>query len=180
MRKQDKVLIQESRKRGRPLGSKIIQEKIKKRNLNGDAPVDTRFKSGKKPGPGRPLGSRSKFNMALEAVGEGNAILVYQRLVDLALGRTKDGDSTSCKIILDRVLPARKDRKIALDIHGAVNTPKEISALSTKVTAMMVTGEVTPGESIEIGNRLEQHLKVLTDVDIINKIEGTCKKMEGK
>jgi hypothetical protein len=82
-------------------------------------------------------------------------------------------------MILDRVLPVRKDRKIALDIEGSVGTAKAISAISTKVTDMMVKGELSPSESLEIGNKIEQHLKIITDVDIINKIEGTCKKIDG-
>lgn len=179
MRKKDKILLQEARKRGRPKGSTKKNIPIKKPDLIVAAtPVDYRFKKGAPRGPGRPVGSRNKLTMALEAVGEGNAILVYQKLVDLALGRTKEGDATSCKMILDRVLPVRKDRKIALDIEGSVGTAKAISAISTKVTDMMVKGELSPSESLEIGNKIEQHLKIITDVDIMDKIEGAVAKVD--
>lgn len=137
-----------------------------------------RFQDGNKAGPGRPKGSRNKITVALEMIGNENAEVVYQQLVDLALGRTKEGDINACKIILDRVYPPRKVNKYDLGYEGIMNTVQDVNALSKHVLKMVVNGEISTEEAEAYGKIIEQRLKIIIDTDMAAKIESTCHKVD--
>jgi hypothetical protein len=140
--------------------------------------TDNRFQNGNHASPGRPKGSKNKSTLMLEAIGLENATSVYQKLVDLALGRTKEGDVTACKIILDRVNPVKKGNKYSLDYFGETKTIKDINALSEHVVNLVIQGEISLEEAEEYGRILEQRLKMITDTDIAVKIQETCEKVD--
>ncbi len=174
-----KILAKITRKRGRPKGFKNSLSGIKKREkLTSDAFQMAKFQKGKAAGPGRPFGSRNKLTVALEQIGADSAENVFSKLVDLALGRTKEGDAKACKAVIDIVLSLGRNSTINLGFESSIETPKDVSNLSKKVVNMMVTGELSAEESIEIGNKLEQHLRIITDIDVMDKIDATCQKVD--
>lgn len=175
------------RKRGRPKVSKDVINTIPamkpiptsfNKRENNNVVGNNWFKKGNKASNGRPKGSRNKSTLMLDALGMDNVVAVYQKLIDLALGRTKEGDVTSCKIILDRVYPVQKYRRIDLGFEGPLDTIQDINALSKYVTRMAIDGEISFDEAEEGGKVLEQRMKSITDSDVMSKIESTCKKVE--
>jgi hypothetical protein len=128
--------------------------------------------------PGRPKGSKNKITLVLEKIGDDNAAEVYQKMVDLALGRSSEGDAYACKFILDRVYPQRKGRKFTVEMRGPVDTPNDINEFSKKVLNLLAEGEISAEEAVDYGRVFEQSMKTMTDTEVVKKIESTCQKVE--
>jgi hypothetical protein len=65
-----------------------------------------------KPGnPGRPPGSKNKTTQTLEQLAEGQAELLYQKI----LGQALAGDVSCQRLLLDRIWPPRKSRALYYD-----------------------------------------------------------------
>ncbi len=123
------------------------------------------FKKGNPGGPGRPAGSRNKITLELEQIGEDNAILAMDRMIDLSLNGDPSGCFQACKYILDRVMPPRKGAKMPFGISTRVKTVDELNALSEKIIAMMIDGDLSAEEAVEVGKAIEQRLKVIIETD---------------
>lgn len=176
------------KKRGRPAGSK---NKPSLGKLSFDSSKKVRkphaglFKKGWKGGPGRPHGSRNRASIIIEQIGEKiareNAERVYNHMLALALGETDKGDIAACKYIYETACPPRKGARVDLcyeeDLREA-RTSKEVDELSRKVTQDSLEGSISIEEADGWGKVLEHRLKILTDVDVLKKIEETCKKVD--
>lgn len=127
--------------------------------------------------PGRPKGSRNKSTLMLEAIGSENAVAIYQQLVDLALGRTKEGDINACKMILDRVYPVRKACKMSIDFDGPLETVQDINEASKHLLRMVIEGEISAEDAEDIGKNFERRLRIITDSVAMDKINTTLEKV---
>lgn len=137
------------------------------------------FEKGNPPrSPGRPKGSRSKSTVVLEAIGLENAAAIYQRVVDLALGITKEGDRDSCKIILDRVFPVPRGRKHDLKYYGSIDTIQDINDLSKHILNMVISGKLSAEEAEDHSREIERRIKVITDSSVMDRINTTCQKID--
>lgn len=181
---------QEKKRRGRPKVCKeinyipntsvinppmlsVVDNQIKKQKNKPH-----RFKKGNTASTGRPKGSRNKSTLMLEAIGTENAAAVYQKLVDLALGRTKEGDINACKIILDRAYPAPKGRTVALEFDGPVKTIQDANNLSEHITTMIITGELSAEEAEDYGKWIDRRTKSIIDSDVMDKMNSTMEKVK--
>ncbi len=69
-------------------------------------------KGGKREGAGRPRGSRNKATLALQCLFEDEAELIGRKAVELA----KQGDMQAIKLVLERIMPARKDMPVSFEM----------------------------------------------------------------
>jgi hypothetical protein len=141
------------------------------------APVNTvrkqrgGFQKGQSGNPGgRPLGSRNKTTLAVDALLDGEA----ETLTRKAIEKAKDGDITALRLCLDRIAPVRKDRPVTFNlpaIGGATDAAKASAALLAAVS----DGKITPSEAAEIGRLLETYVRTLE----ITELEERLSKLEG-
>lgn len=116
-----------------------------------------RFKPGQSGNPaGRPIGSRNTTTLAVEALLEGQAEAVTQRVVNAAL----EGDMAAIKIVIDRVAPARKSRPIRINLP-AIGDAHGISQAQAAVVAATACGELTIEEATGLSGLLEARRKAL-------------------
>src|SRR5919106_5558810 len=110
---------------------------------NGDYNVPGgRFLPGN---PGRPMGSRHKVTLAIESLLEGEAEKLTRKCVEMAMA----GDTTAMKLCLERILPARKDRPVQLQIPE-IEGVEELTKATTALLGAVVAGELTPTEAAEV------------------------------
>jgi len=121
---------------------------------------------------GRPKGTRNKTLFLLEQIIEKDAVDILNTVITMAKG----GDLQAAKILIDRILPPKKDRPISLKLPKIVNSKDAMEATSIIIKAMS-EGEITPleGESfikvIEIfiksneSLELEERLKAIEERD---------------
>lgn len=136
------------------------------RKLNG------RFKPGQSGNPrGRPLGSRHKATLAVEALLQGEA----DSLTRVAITRALGGDPVALKLCLDRIAPVPKDRPVTFDLP-AVHDAKDHAPAIAKTLEGMARGELTPSEAGAFVALIEQHRRSIELIELearIAALEGS-------
>jgi hypothetical protein len=130
-----------------------------------------RFEPGHPGGPGRPVGSRNKATLALDALADGEAETILQKQIELA----KDGDQRAAEVILSRVWPARKSRAINLDLPPVTAAADIVPALG-RITDAVAGGEITPDEGAAVAAVLEGKRKAIETIDVLARIEALERK----
>lgn len=123
------------------------------------------FRAGNPGGPGRPVGSRPKALLALDALAEGSAPEVITKLLEAA----KEGDIRAAEIILSRVWPARKGRTVALGLP-AIRTAADVAAALGAVADAVANGEITPDEGAAVATVLETKRRAIETVELESRI----------
>jgi hypothetical protein len=124
-------------------------------------------KGGKREGAGRPRGSRNKATLALQTLFEDEAELIGRKAVELA----KDGDMQAIKLVLERIMPARKDMPISFEM-GRLERIEDIATAMQKIMQAVAGGELTPQEAQLIATLLEQQRKNITSASLEKKIDA--------
>jgi hypothetical protein len=134
---------------------------------NNDSQTEPRgrFAPGNPGGPGRPEGSRNKATILLDQLADGDAEKIVRKVLDAA----NDGDLKAAEMILARVWPVRKGRRVSLNLP-AVSTPQDVVAAISAVLEATAEGDVTPDEAALIATLLETKRKALETVSIEERI----------
>ena len=113
------------------------------------------FEKGESGNPnGRPVGSRNKATLAVQALFEGEAEAISRKAVELALA----GDITAIRFILERIIPPCKDTAITMKLPNISNIEDTTKAM-TAILQAVAGGEITPSEASAVANLIEQQRK---------------------
>jgi uncharacterized protein DUF5681 len=106
-------------------------------------PLIMPFQPGESGNPaGRPRGSRNKKTIALEALVDGEAEAVMQKMITLA----KMGDDVAMRLCVERMMPPRRERPVPLALPR-IETDADARQASADVIEAVAEGEVTPKEA---------------------------------
>ena len=130
-----------------------------------------RFAPGNPGGPGRPAGSRNRATLVLDQLADGDA----EKILAKVLEKANEGDMKAAEVILARVWPARKGRRVLLNLPP-VSTPQDILAALSAVVEATAEGELTPDEAALVAGLLDVKRKALETVSI----EERLTKLEAK
>jgi hypothetical protein len=111
--------------------------------------------------PGKPRGARHKATMAAEALLDGEAEALTRKVIEKAL----EGDTTALRLCLERIIPPRRDRPVALDIE-ALHGPADALALALKAIELTAAGEITPTDANAIMGVLEGYRRMFEITEI--------------
>jgi Family of unknown function (DUF5681) len=126
------------------------------------------FQPGQSGNPqGRMRGSQNKTTQMLAALLEAEAEEVTRAVVEKA----KQGDLTAAKIVLDRLLPSRRDRPLQFELPS-FEKPGDAVTASTAVLAAVASGDLTPSEGAEIAKLIEGHIRVLEVTDFEQRLRA--------
>jgi hypothetical protein len=101
------------------------------------------FQPGESGNPaGRPRGSRNKKTIVLEALVDGEAEAVMQKMITLA----KMGDHVAMRLCVERMMPPRRERPVPLQLPR-IETDADARQASADVIEALAEGEVTPKEA---------------------------------
>lgn len=132
------------------------------------------FKPGQSGNPaGKPQGARNKATLAAQAFLDGEAKTLTRKAVELALG----GDTVALRLCLERLLPPRKERPIAVDLPS-VKTAADIPCLVNKILELVGQGDLTPSEANTLTGVVEIMRKGLEMGEIVERLtilEGRLK-----
>ena len=109
--------------------------------------------------------------MAIEALLEGQAEALTQKAIEMALS----GDGVAMRLVLDRLVPPRRDRHIAIELPP-VKTATDATAASGKIVDAVASGEITPNEGAEVGKILDVHVRNIE----LREFEERLAALEGK
>ncbi len=129
-----------------------------------------RFKPGQSGNPaGKPKGARHKATLAVQALLDNEAETIGRKAVELA----KAGDMTAIRLVLERVLPARRDAPLTIDLPD-IETAENITAAYTAVAKAVAAGEITPSEGTALSGILESARRAFE----LGELEERIKQLE--
>src|SRR5918993_1369584 len=127
---------------------------------------DTRFKPGASGNPaGKPKGARNRTTVLLERLIEGEAEEVTQTLINAA----KAGDMAAIRLVMDRVLPPRKDRPVTFALPKLERAADVVAANAALVEAV-AAGDLTPSEAAELSKVLDGFTRAIEAADIQERL----------
>src|SRR4051812_11642209 len=98
------------------------------------------FQKGQSGNPrGRPVGSRHKATLAIEALLDGEAETITRKAVELA----KAGDPVALPLCLARLSPPRRDRPVPFTLPK-LDTAADAKAAAAAILQDVANGELTP------------------------------------
>jgi hypothetical protein len=91
---------------------------------------------------GKPVGRKANATLAAEVILDGEDEALTRKAVDLALA----GDTFALKLVLDRIIPPRRTRRIELDM-GDVAAASGLAHGMTAIIQAMAAGKLAPDEA---------------------------------
>lgn len=131
-----------------------------------------RFKKGRSGNPdGRPKGALNKTTLVARMLLENELTDICKTVVQMA----KEGNLQAIKIVLDRVLPPRRDLPVTIQFPS-INGSQDLLAAASSVTNAVTSGEISPAEGEAIAKILDTHARVLE----LSEVEARLKALEDK
>jgi len=131
---------------------------------NGSKPKDTRFQPGN---PGKPHGARHKKTVLMEKMLADDGEAVVKAVIDAA----KNGDMQAAKMVVDRILPASKGRKIDLDLPS-IKTAADLPGLQDAIMSAVGNGEITPEEGSTLSGMAELRRRSIETMELEQRIKA--------
>ncbi|MEO8591972.1 MAG: DUF5681 domain-containing protein [Candidatus Solibacter sp.] len=110
---------------------------------------------------GRPLGSRNRSTLLVEALLCDEAQALTRKLIETAL----EGDISALRLCIERLAPIRKERSIELKLSPIQNEQQALDSMNTVVTSIG-EGRITPHEGESIVNILAAQTKLFMGAEL--------------
>jgi hypothetical protein len=137
-----------------------------------------RFARGNSFGSGRPQGSRNKATIALQALLDEEGEQITRKAIDMA----KAGDSAALRLVIDRLIPPVRERRLSLELPK-IETPAGVVAAIGVVLDAVGAGSITPSEGQALAGLLEAQRKNMETLELearITAVEQSIEKERSK
>ena len=132
----------------------------------GQKQENGRFQKGVSVNPsGMPKGTRHRSTLLAER-------LLVDEIHDICasvIAEAKKGNIQAAKIILDRVLPSRRDRVIDVQLPKLQTVDDAVKAMSTIINAIG-SGDITPSEGEAMSRAVDTFIKAIQVHDIEKRV----------
>ena len=133
-----------------------------------------RFQSGQSGNPaGRPLGSRNKATLALEAAFEERA----EEIVNDVVERAKNGQAAAMRLCMDRLLAPKRHRPVAIDLP-VIETPADARKALAVVTAELAQGNLTIPEATGLIALIDRMLRLADRIGEMERVRREEERVE--
>jgi hypothetical protein len=116
---------------------------------------------------GRPRGARNKRTVALEALLDGQAEAIIGQAVTMALA----GDRAALRLCFERVLGARRDRSLELNLPP-IKTAEDGAAALAHLVGAVAQGQISPAEAAALGQLIEATISAIGTSDFERRLEA--------
>jgi hypothetical protein len=115
------------------------------------------FHKGESGNPaGRRRGSRNRATILMQSLLEADGEALARKAIELAKG----GDLAALRMCMDRLVPARKDDTVALELPPLKSAADSVNAAATIVDAVGA-GELTPSQAAELAKVVDIYVRAL-------------------
>ena len=115
--------------------------------------------------PGKPKGSRHRATKAVEKLLDGQAEVLTEKAVAMAL----EGDGAALRLCLERIAPPRKDTPVNFDLPPMASA-QEASQAAGAVLKAVSDGDLTPLEGATVMGLVENYRKALETSELEARI----------
>ena len=124
---------------------------------------------------GCPTGSRNRVTLAAQNIIDDDAEAISRKAVDMA----KLGDVHALRLVLERLLPPRKDRPLTLSLPKIKSTGDLVKIVNL-VTQAVAKGEITPSEGAILSQMVEIQRRTLHTGDLESRLEAVEGRLAAK
>ncbi|MDR6710399.1 hypothetical protein J2X73_004806 [Novosphingobium sp. 1748] len=117
--------------------------------------------------PGRPKGARNRATLTLEKLMDGSVEDVAKSVIMAA----KSGDTSAARLVLERIMPARKDSPVMLALPDMKDAAGLLEA-GNRVLEAMAGGELTPAEADAVFALIERQRRIVETVEIERRLSA--------
>ena len=129
-----------------------------------------RFRKGRSGNPfGRPRGVRNRATLLAESLFEDEIEGICRKAIEEA----KQGNIQAIKLVLDRILPPKKEASIFIDLP-VMKAASDILEAVHRVTIAVCQGEITPSE----GEMLTRIIDIQAKAIEVTEFEQRLKNLE--
>lgn len=126
--------------------------------------TDGTFTKGNK---GRPKGSRHRVSILAEKLMSDDVERVTKSVIDAAVA----GDMAACRLILDRIVPARKDATISIDLPE-INTIEDAATAMGVIVKAAASAEIGLSEADALTKLVQGMSDALQLTDVVRRLEA--------
>ena len=116
---------------------------------------------------GRPKGSRNQASLAVERLLDGQAEALSQKAVEIALA----GDTVALRLCLERILPARRDRMVEVELPRITSVVEALDAM-TSLIECVTNGQLSPSEADGLAKLIERRSRLAELSDIEQRLSA--------
>lgn len=126
------------------------------------------FKKGRSGNPaGRPKGSKNRATLLAIAAMEGELDAVVRKVIEAA----KSGDMVAARLVVDKLVPAAKDRPLGIDLPTLVDA-KGCAEAQGKVVAAVAEGELLPSEGHALSGLIENQRRSFETLALEQRLQA--------
>jgi hypothetical protein len=138
-------------------------------------PPKNAWKPGESGNPnGRPVGSRNRATILAQAVLDGKAEAIIDKVVSAALA----GDMTAARMVLERVVPPMRERPVAIAFPTEINSASAVSEAAGAVLKAACEGDLLPSEASTLASILEVRRKAIETQQLEERIAALEEKQK--
>ena len=116
-----------------------------------------KFQKGQSGNPkGKVKGTKNKATLTAESLLNGELENISRRLVQEALL----GNMQAIKMVLDRILPARRDRVVMLDVPALKTSADAVQSMAL-ITEAVISGDISPSEGEALSKIIDIYVKAI-------------------
>jgi hypothetical protein len=143
---------------------------------SGKIQVKGKYTKGHSGNPkGKPKGARNKSSLAAEALLEGSLDKICKKVEEEAL----NGNMQAAKMILERFLPARKDRCIEIDFPP-IHTFEDIVKVVGFIFSSVGKGEISPSEGEMLAGMVESYSKAIEACQFESRLKNLEENLQNR
>ena len=124
---------------------------------------------------GKPKGARHRATRAAEALLDGEA----EELTRLCIDKARGGDMTALRLVMERILPPRKDRPVEVDMPR-ITAASDLIAAAAALTQAVASGDITPGEAADLSRLVESTAKAIEVNELAERLAKLEQAIEAK
>lgn len=128
--------------------------------------VSNGWKKGQSGNPrGRPKGSRNRATLLALAAMEGDLNDVVRVVIDAALS----GDLTAARLIVDKLIPATRERPLSIDLPDT-KTAEGVELAQSAIIQAVGAGNLLPGEGETLSALVENRRRSLESIEFAARL----------
>jgi hypothetical protein len=92
-----------------------------------------------------------------------------EELIRQAIGMALAGDAQALRLCIERIIPARKDRPVSIDMPK-INSASDLIRAAASLTEAATSGEITPAEAAALSTLVANTAKAVETFEIVERL----------
>jgi uncharacterized protein DUF5681 len=146
--------------------AKVDKKVVHMPENTGQMQVTGKFRKGQSGNPqGKPKGTKNRATLAAERLLNDDLDNICRKLIEEAL----TGNVQAIKLVLDRVLPVKRDRDIDVRLPKLQTADDAVKAMSMIIESVSC-GNITPSEGEAMSKVIDSFVKAIQAYDVEKRI----------